>query len=339
LDSKCFIDAMMRCSFCCQFLILPQCAKSFGRKTAVKSIPNSHSVIIRSMCNESNSSSRKYVTSLQNPRVKLARALVSNRKRKENGKFALLEGYRLILDAMQYGNVQIHTLFIYQSNKDHRSGVQQKYLDEILDKGSEYLSQNDQIYVDRNVLMEISDTATPQGVVAIVCIPKGTEESEETSRIDANFVLVCDEIREPGNLGTLLRSAAAAGVDSVLCTKGCVDIWNLKVLRAGMGAHFHLNIQVLDRNQLLKLVQEQYHCRIYVADSNGDQEYFAVDWTQPSALIVGSEANGPHQESIEAANSIIRIPMTGENTESLNASVAASIILFEAQRQRILSRR
>jgi TrmH family RNA methyltransferase len=145
------------------------------------------------------------------------------------------------------------------------------------------------------------------------------------------LTLVLDGVRDPGNAGTLLRSAEAAGVELAIFGPGSVDPFNDKVLRAGMGAHFRLPLRICTNwAQVHQLLAGDAQC--FLADTEGAIAYDQVDWQQPAVLVVGAEATGGSDE-MRAASLTIMIPMAGK-TESLNAGVAGSIILFEAARQR-----
>jgi RNA methyltransferase, TrmH family len=174
------------------------------------------------------------------------------------------------------------------------------------------------------VLAAVTETVTPQGIVAVVHIPQLTPPDPP------GLVLVLDQVREPGNAGTLLRSAAAAGVDLVLFAPETVDPYNDKVLRAAMGAHFRLPIQIYQQWQEIITTLDRRAC--YAADAAGEVAYDQVDWTEPAAIIIGGEASGPSAEAQQLATRVA-IPMHRQ-TESLNAAVAGSVILFEAARQR-----
>jgi len=144
------------------------------------------------------------------------------------------------------------------------------------------------------------------------------------------ILLIVDRLRDPGNLGTILRSAWAAGVGQVVTTKGTVDIYSPKVVRGAMGAHFHLSLAPDKRwEEIEPLLEER---QVLLADARGQVTYHEVDWSRPSALIVGGEAEGASEEAKRLAQKRVYIPMPG-GAESLNAAVAASIILFEAARQ------
>jgi TrmH family RNA methyltransferase len=184
--------------------------------------------------------------------------------------------------------------------------------------------------VNDAVMKATSETETPQGLLVVL--------AQQTLPLPPNpdFLLILDGVRDPGNLGTILRTATAAGVQAVLLAPGCVDAWSPKVLRAGMGAHFHLPIHNLswqDIRHSLKQASGKLH--IYLADSAGGILYTNADFRTPLALIVGGEAAGAGTESVSLADMKVHIPMPG-GSESLNAAVAASILLFEVVRQRTM---
>jgi TrmH family RNA methyltransferase len=175
-----------------------------------------------------------------------------------------------------------------------------------------------------------ADTVTPQGVVAAAPWP-------QVPPTLPGLVLVLDAVQDPGNVGTLLRSAEAVGVAEVICIRGTADVYSPKVVRAAMGAHFGLPLRADvawdDVDEALGAVDHTYGA---VADAT--MPYFAPDWRQPSALIIGNEAGGISEEGLARATRQIAIPMIGRS-ESLNAAVAGSVILFEALRQRSRGRR
>jgi TrmH family RNA methyltransferase len=145
------------------------------------------------------------------------------------------------------------------------------------------------------------------------------------------LVLALDQVRDPGNAGSLLRTAEAAGVDVVCFMTGTVDPFNGKVIRSGMGVHFRMPIRVIsDWTELTAMLPRD--AALYLADVSAPTSYDEVDWKRPAALVVGGEAKGAGHDARSLAQ-LISIPMCG-SAESLNASVAGAIILFEAQRQR-----
>lgn len=178
--------------------------------------------------------------------------------------------------------------------------------------------------VTDTVMKALSDTVSPQGILAVVPF------LELPLPENPWLILVVDRVRDPGNLGTILRSAEAAGASQVILIPATVDVYSPKVVRGAMGAHFYLPIVAgASWSETAEVLGER---PILLAEARGDKAYYEVDWTKPSALIVGSEAEGSGQEAERLATERIVIPMQGK-AESLNVAVAASVILFEAARQ------
>jgi len=174
-----------------------------------------------------------------------------------------------------------------------------------------------------DLLQKLSDTENPQGILAVL-------ESTSLPLPDSpNFILIPDQIRDPGNLGTLLRTAAATGVQAVFLPPETTDVFAPKIVRAGMGAHFRLSIHSLTWEEIKTQTKD---LDIYIADMDGTS-CWGSDLRKPLALIIGSEAQGASDEAQRLASQKISIPMTG-NVESLNAGVAGSVLMFEIVRQR-----
>jgi TrmH family RNA methyltransferase len=172
----------------------------------------------------------------------------------------------------------------------------------------------------------LSDVVTPQGMLAVFPFP-----DLPVRATPAPFYLVLDRLRDPGNLGTLLRAAAGAGVDAAFLAAETVDPYNPKVVRAGMGAHFRLPLRTLDAAAREEIVAR---CPIrVVATGQATMSYDAIDWRQPAALIIGSEAAGVGAGGLALGTVAAAIPLAA-GVESLNAGVAGAVILFEAARQR-----
>jgi TrmH family RNA methyltransferase len=259
------------------------------------------------------------ITSVSNNRIKEARKLQRRRDRYAQGQL-LIEGVRLVRDAWQAG-VTLHHVF---------------YAPELLAEQSatiELIAQLEAAQVEllpcsASVFATLSETVTPQGIAATVALPDLPVPELRT------LTLLLDRVRDPGNAGTLLRSAAAAGVDLALFGPESVDPFNDKVMRAGMGAHFRLPVRSLAGWEEAAMWMDGTQ-PLYLAEAVGEIAYDAVDWTSAAILAVGGEANGA-SEWVRRRATAITIPMQAA-TESLNAAVAGSVILFEAARQRRLS--
>jgi len=176
------------------------------------------------------------------------------------------------------------------------------------------------------VMKSISETESPQGILAVL------KFSQLPIPESPNLILIPDQIRDPGNLGTLLRSALATGVQAVLLPPETTDAFAPKVLRSGMGAHFKLPIQEMSWEEISQVVKLA-GLNVLIADMNGES-CWETDLRKPMALIIGSEAEGASESARKLSNGKISIPMSGD-IESLNAGVAGSVLMFEVLRQRL----
>lgn len=252
------------------------------------------------------------ITSNQNSKIKLVRALLGRAKeRREAGAF-VAEGVRLVEEAV-ISNWRFR-FALYDETLNER-GLSQ--VESLKSRGVDVEE------VSPSVMKSISETEAPQGILALL------EQTQLPIPNSPNFILIPDQIRDPGNLGTLLRSAAVSGVQAVLIPPETTDMFAPKVLRSGMGAHFRLPIHSMSWDEIKKMTSGM---NVYVADMDG-QSCWETDLRQPVALIVGNEAEGVSESARKLADGKISIPMSGE-TESLNAGVAGSVLMVEVMRQR-----
>lgn len=253
------------------------------------------------------------ITSPANQVVRLVRTLSRRKGREEAGQF-VVEGERGVMDALDAG-VWPHVIVI---REDYVAGSNS--LIEILRQGDLEVRVLDTALFD-----SLGETVHPQGILAVLPMPIG-----QTLPLGVTLIVYLDGIRDPGNMGTLLRSSAAAGADAVVVGAGSVDVYNAKVVRSAMGAHFRVPIlsSELAASDVLRTLPVRA-----LAEAGAKRAYDAVDWSQPSLLIVGSEAEGPGATGRALANLGITIPMD-RGVESLNAAVAGSVVLFEIARQR-----
>ena len=251
------------------------------------------------------------ITSAQNERAKYVRSLARRRVRQREGRF-VVEGTRL-LDELERAGIRPALAFYTGAWAESPAGQRLLPLLRTAVEGAWPVAET--------VMAACSDTQTPQGVLAV--LPFVHLEPKP------GLLLILDGIRDPGNLGTILRSAESAGVGQVLLAPGTVDLYNPKVIRGAMGAHLRLPVLSQDWTAIGEQAGDR---AVWLADAAAQTAYHAVDWTRPSALIIGGEAFGAGQEAAKLATGRISIPMAGE-TESLNAAMAATVILFEAARQ------
>lgn len=255
------------------------------------------------------------ITSNQNSKIKQVRALLGRSKeRREAGAF-VAEGVRLVEEAVQSDwKIQFA---LYDDTLSERGKLQ---VEGLRLKGVEVEE------VAANIMKSLSDTETPQGILAVV------EFTDLPIPKSPNFILIPDQVRIPGNLGTLLRSATASGVQAVLIPPETTDVFAPKVLRSGMGAHFRMPIRSMTWEEIAKFTTAN-RLEFYMADMDG-KSCWTTDLTKPVALIIGGEAEGVSEEARKLAKHKVSIPMADE-TESLNAGVAGSVLMFEVLRQRI----
>ena len=256
------------------------------------------------------------ITSSQNPKIKRIRHLQRQARFRKKESAFVVEGIRLIEEIFTANRVP--ELVIYSTDLDQRGSL---LLEQIK---AQNISCEE---VSESVIKNASDTESPQGILAVL------PQTELPIPPEPDFVLIADEIRDPGNLGTLLRTARAAGVSAALLSPGTVDHFSPKVIRSAMGAHFSLPIRSLSWKEI-----QHYTKNIKIFGTNMAQgaRYWDADLSGPLGLIIGSEARGSGKQASLLTHEWIHIPMQGQ-TESLNASAAGAIIMYEIVRQRYLS--
>jgi TrmH family RNA methyltransferase len=271
------------------------------------------------------------ITSLSNSHIASLRALHTAKGRHTSGAF-LVEGPHLLEATLEAG--VLPTLVLFASDALERGAAGRRLLGQLeaaRAAGGTILEATEQ------VVARACDTQTPQGIVAAVALGAVAPDAVRARRRGRArpLVLLLDALSDPGNLGTLLRSALAADVDEVWLGPGCADWLAPKVVRAGSGAHFHLPVRAaLSWEAIAQRVRGAPRVQqVLLAEAASAQPYDQFDLTQRTILIVGNEAHGPSPEAGALATARVAIPMWNR-VESLNAATAASVILFEAGRQR-----
>lgn len=258
------------------------------------------------------------ITSIKNTKIQWVRLLQKQAKaRREAGAF-VVEGVRLVGEGLRSDWEAL--LLIYTA------GLSSAGLDLVYEAGSRGVPTEE---VTPEVMKSASDTETPQGILAVF------HHKSAALPQDPHFLLIADAVRDPGNLGTILRTAAAAGVQAVLLPSGVVDPLSPKVLRSGMGAHFRLPVHSMSWEEIRRYLSslEGNRPTVYIADSGGGRLYSRVNFRLPLVLIIGGEAEGASKQAESIADEHVHIAMPG-GTESLNAAVAAAVLMFEVVRQR-----
>lgn len=252
-----------------------------------------------------------------------------NRKskaRKEDGVF-LIEGTKMFLEAPME---RIRKTFVSESffkteSQKKESGIKSPCLEKLDRCGYEMVTDS--------VFAKITDTMTPQG---ILCVMDQFAYTLEDLLIRRNpTIMVLEDLQDPGNLGTIMRTGEGAGIDGIIMSKGCVDIYNPKTIRSTMGSLYRVPfVYTDDLASTLKGLKEK-KIRFYAAHLKGKKFYDEVDYALPggTGFLIGNEGNGLTDKTAELADSYIRIPMEGK-VESLNAAIAAGVLMYEVYRQK-----
>ena len=258
------------------------------------------------------------ITSISNAQVKQVCAYVQKAKERRKDHIFVVEGPKMFEEAPAD---QIYKVYATQSFCDkHTTGGMGTKLKET---GFEVVSDE--------VLAKMSDTKTPQG---ILCLVKWPEYSLDDLLLKRNGVfVVLEDLQDPGNLGTIIRTGEGAGIAGVIMTSNTVDIYNPKTIRATMGSIYRVPfVYVQDMAEAIRRLQKS-DIAVYAAHLKGKQYYDAFDYTKGSAFLIGNEGNGLKEETALLADTYVKIPMAGQ-VESLNAAIATTLFMYEAARQR-----
>ncbi len=255
----------------------------------------------------------KSITSRENPLFKSLKKLESSAKDRKVEAKTLLDGEHLIEAYLSSGGIpELIVLNDFAANGAAPDALLKQIAPERL------------VVMPDALLRELSPVKTPTGMIALIAIPSTINETSQ-----ADFCVMLEDIQDPGNLGSILRSAAGAGVQRVYLSSKCADAWSPKVLRAGMGAHFCLEIQ--ENAELIKIA-DKLAGSIIATCLNANKSLFDLDLTGPVTFLVGNEGAGLSAQLEDVATEKVSIPMPGK-IESLNAASAASICFFERVRQ------
>ena len=261
------------------------------------------------------------ITSLQHPRVKQARALHDPDARRETGSF-LAEGLRLIEEAFASG-LRCEGFFYTETLTKRPQG--QRLLDRARLAKAPLLELSDKVF------SSLKETKTSQGAIALFRCPSWSEPWE--TPLGSGLVVVACQIRDPGNLGTMLRISEAAGARGLLAAKGTVDPYHPKAVRASMGSLFRLPVVMADDIAATFAAERLGSAQIVAAVARGGLAPAAIDLTRPTFLLIGHETEGVPEEWLPPTAIRTTIPMA-KAVESLNAAIAASMLLYEVIRQR-----
>ena len=258
------------------------------------------------------------ITSKDNDKVKYTKSLLKTKNRNKESKF-IIEGYRILTLAIEC-SANIEYVFINEDFENKQDHV------EFLN-----LLENKNINIDKTtnkIFNDLVDTENTQGILGVVKFK--SKNLQENLNDKDKFVLILDRIQDPGNMGTIIRTADAAGVDSIIALKGCVDIYNPKVIRSTMGSIFDMNIIYASQNECVDALKH-HNFDIVSSYLNTDNYYNEVKYNNKVALVIGNEANGINDELVSMSDVLVKIPIYG-NAESLNAAISSAILMYEIKK-------
>lgn len=259
------------------------------------------------------------ITSTSNQQIKqIVQWNQKAKSRREDGVF-VAEGVKMFLEAPTGWLEKVYISKSFQDKESEKIVGKLKYCDV-------------EVVADE-VFLKISNTQTPQGVLCILRQPQYTIEQLGLSRQEQPLLMVLEDIQDPGNLGTIVRTSEGAGVTGVIMTKDTADIFNPKTIRATMGSVYRVPFVYVDSLSKTIHLLKQNSIRIYAAHLDGKRTYTQVNCTQGTAFLIGNEGNGLQEDTARMADEFIHIPMEGR-VESLNAAIASSLLMYEAYRQR-----
>lgn len=258
------------------------------------------------------------ISSKENELVKHIKKLKEKKYRDINQEY-IIEGIKLIKEAIEE-KAEIKQIIVCDNCLNT----------EVIPKDIMYeIAKYECIYVTEKIFISISDVSTPQGILAIVK-RKGKETKIDYTQ---DIMVILDDIQDPGNLGTILRTVDSVGLNQIIVSKGTADCYNSKVIRSTMGAIFRVNIiESEDLETTLKQIQ-QNNFKLVVTSLQTKKSLYDIKFNK-KAIIIGNEANGVEKKIQDMADEKIKIPMLGK-TESLNASVATGVVLYEYVRQKV----
>lgn len=259
------------------------------------------------------------ITSLTNKKIKNLVQLAEKAKYRNQQDVFLVEGSKMFWEAKEEEVKEVYVTELFLKKAEEQGKLREK------------LEKTGYETVTEEVFKKISATITPQGILAVV--KQSHYELEQLCKKDNPLLFLLEDIQDPGNLGTIIRTAEGAGVDGIVMSRNTVDVYNPKTIRSTMGSiyrmPFYYTSNLLDTMEELK----QKGISIYAAHLKGKKAYYDLELTKATAFLIGNEGNGLRKETADQAQEYMIIPMEGQ-VESLNAAVASVILMYEAARQR-----
>lgn len=258
------------------------------------------------------------ISSKDNEKVKYTKSLLKSKNRQKESKY-IIEGYRILTLAIEC-NAELDYVFINETFEDREEN--RKILNILYERNIRVFKTTNKIF------NELIDTENTQGILGIVKFKY--KKIENNIKSNDKFVLILDRIQDPGNMGTIIRTADAAGVDTIIVLKGCVDVYNPKVIRSTMGSIFDMNIVHCTQEECIDTLKSNGF-KIVSSYLNTNNYYNEINYYNKTALVIGNEANGVSSDLIEASDTLVKIPIYGK-AESLNAAISSAILMYEIKK-------
>jgi len=264
------------------------------------------------------------IKSLSNERIRRVVSYIQKSKARKDNEVFVIEGMKMLREAPV---LQVREVY-----------ATEKFLDEASEEDKEILWRYGVETVTAEVMKKMADTQTPQGVLAVIGMYHYSEEEvlkgyNTDVGNEKPLLLILENIQDPGNLGTMLRSSEGAGVTGVILSRGSADVYNPKVIRSTMGSIFRMPFMYTEDLPTLIRKLSDRGIKTYAAHLKGKKSYDKFDYREPTAFLIGNEGNGLSKETADSASEYVLIPMKGK-VESMNAATSAAILTFEASRQR-----
>ena len=253
-----------------------------------------------------------FIDSTSNKLIKSTKKLLERSGRKESGKF-IIEGRRLVCDALENG-ADVDYILFEQGTERFDVGTTNVY------------------ELSHKAYSALKTTVNSQGVMAVVNIQENGDFVPTDD--DRCLFIYLDGVSDPGNMGTIIRTADASGVNGIILSENCVDIYNPKVVRSTMASIFNVPIYFDDSNRTVLKKMNENAINIISGSLQGDNSIYDVDFKSRCAIVIGNEANGITNEVIDLSTMLVKIPIIGK-AESLNAAVACAVMAYECLRQNL----
>lgn len=259
------------------------------------------------------------ITSSSNKLVKDMKLLYKKKNRWELREF-FIEGIRSVEQCMRSGGVIKHIFYSEELLNDEGMRLVEELKNMDLNT----------VHISDSLFKSISDTESPQGILAVVQM---IEYDLRDVLNENNFLVLLDRVQDPGNLGTIIRTADAFGANGIVVTDGCVDVYNPKTVRATMGSIFQIPVvHIGDISEAIELLKNE-NIKIIASSLDTDTYSYDMDFKRDCALVIGNEGSGISREVLEQSDHLVKIKMTGK-AESLNAGIASGVLMYEVLRQR-----